>query len=88
MDIDIKKSFSKDIDKILNKKILKSVFEAIENIQAANSIREIKNLKKLHGSKKHFRIRIGEYRMGLLIEGNTVFIVRVLPPKDIYRFFP
>ena len=88
MNIEIKKSFSNDIGKIRNKKIIKSILDTIENIQEANTTREIKNNKKLEGSKKHYRIRIGDYRMGLLIEDNTVFIVRFLHRKDIYRFFP
>ncbi len=88
MEIDIKKSFSRDIDKIRDKKTLRAVFETIRQIQQAASIRSIKHVKKLEGSKKHYRIKIGDYRMGLFIEDKTVFIVRFLHRKEIYRYFP
>jgi len=88
MEIQIKKSFSKDIDKIDDKKILKSVFEIITQIQHVTSIKEITHIKKLEGSKKHFRIKIGDYRIGLFIDDKTVFFVRFLHRKEIYRYFP
>ena len=88
MDIQIKKSFSKDIVKIVDKKLLNSILEIITNIQQAASIKEIKHAKKMEVSKKHYRIKIGHFRMGLYIEDKTVFIVRFLHRKDIYKYFP
>jgi mRNA interferase RelE/StbE len=88
MDVQIKKSFSKDVDKIHDKKLLNSIFEIITQVQQAASIKEIKHIKKLEGSKKHYRVKIGDYRLGLCIEDKTVFIVRFLHRKEIYRYFP
>lgn len=88
MDIQIKKSFSKDVDKIHDKTLLKSISEIITQVQQAASIKEIKHIKKLEGSKKHYRVKIGDYRLGLYIENKTVFIVRFLHRKEIYRYFP
>lgn len=88
MIIEIKKSFSSDFDKIRDKKLLKNVLEIISNIQQAGCIKEIKHIKKLGGSKKHYRIKIGDYRIGLFIEDKTIFIVRFLHRKEIYRYFP
>lgn len=86
MIFNIKKSFSKDIDKIRDKKILASILEIIDQIEGSSSMKENKNLKKIEGSKNHYRIRIGDYRFGLYLENETVFIVRVLHRKEIYRF--
>jgi mRNA interferase RelE/StbE len=36
----------------------------------------------------YYRIRLGDYRVGLKIENNTVCFVRFLHRKDIYRYFP
>ncbi len=47
MDIQIKKSFSKDVDKIHNKKLLNSIFYIITQIRQAASIKEIKHVKKM-----------------------------------------
>ena len=88
MNIEIKKSFRKDIDKIHDEKILTFVFETIKHIQQAKSIKEIKHIKKMEGAKKHYRIRVGNYRLGLFIDSKTVFFVRFLHRKEIYRYFP
>ncbi|MFI5163682.1 MAG: type II toxin-antitoxin system RelE/ParE family toxin [Bacteroidia bacterium] len=42
----------------------------------------------MEGYKDFFRIRIGDYRIGLLIHGNSVDVLRVLNRKDIYKYFP
>ncbi len=49
---------------------------------------EIGDLKKLSGSDDAYRIRVGEYRVGVVIEGDAVEFVRFLPRRDLYRFFP
>ena len=58
--------FSKDLDKINQASIKKNVSEIILEIEAANSFSEIKNLKKLKGHSNAYRVRIGNYRIGLL----------------------
>jgi mRNA-degrading endonuclease RelE of RelBE toxin-antitoxin system len=88
VNIEIKRSFSKDIEKILDKKILKAVSEVIDQIQQSSSIKEIDHVKKITGSKKYYRVKIGNYRMGLFVENRSVFLVRFLHRKDIYRYFP
>jgi mRNA interferase RelE/StbE len=42
----------------------------------------------MEGSKKHSRIKIGDYRIGLFIDDKTIFFVRFLHRKEIYRYFP
>lgn len=40
------------------------------------------------GAKGHYRIRVGEYRIGVRIMGDMVTFVRVLERKDLYKYFP
>jgi mRNA-degrading endonuclease RelE of RelBE toxin-antitoxin system len=49
---------------------------------------DIGNLKKLKGDENAYRIRIGDYRLGIFFDGETVIFARVLHRKDIYRYFP
>jgi mRNA interferase RelE/StbE len=35
-----------------------------------------------------YSIRIGDYRIGLALEKDTLVFVRCLHRKEIYRFFP
>ncbi len=45
-------------------------------------------LKKLKGFDGAYRIRIGDYRVGLFIVQETITFARVLHRKEIYRYFP
>ena len=40
------------------------------------------------GEETYYRIRIGEYRLGLAVEGDEVTLLRFLHRSEIYRFFP
>jgi mRNA interferase RelE/StbE len=87
--IKFKKSFAKDLKKrSQERKLLSRVQEAIQAVEDTPSIHEIKNLKKLKADGNYYRIRLGDYRMGLKIEEETVVFVRLLHRSDIYRYFP
>jgi mRNA interferase RelE/StbE len=45
-------------------------------------------LRKLSGADDYYRIRVGEYRLGVVIQGDKVEFVRCLHRRDLYRFFP
>ena len=84
----IDKSFEKDTDKVNIKSIRNKISACILNVQNANNTKEIKNLEKLKGFHTEYRIKVGDYWIGLIIENKTVTFVRFLNRKDIYKFFP
>jgi len=88
MKTEFKTSFGRDIKKITDKNLLLLVEETIVNVEKAVNIKEIDNLKKLIGYKTFYRIKVNDYRIGLNIIENTVFFVRFLHRKDIYKSFP
>lgn len=61
------------------------VFKTIPN---CSSLEEVRNLTKLTGYESAYRIRAGDYRIGLFVEKDTITFARVLHRKDIYRYFP
>ena len=81
-------SFVRDIRKLPDATIREQVQNAILSVEAAPDIRSLPNLKKLSGTGSYYRIRIGDYRIGLSVQGDVITFVRVLPRKDIYRYFP
>ncbi len=84
-----RKSFVKDLGRhAMDKDILAKVKEIILQVEAADSVTAIVNLKKLKAEGSYYRIRIGHFRVGLIIEDDTVTFVRVLHRKEIYRYFP
>jgi mRNA interferase RelE/StbE len=45
-------------------------------------------IKKLSGFPDAYRIRSGNYRIGMFLEGDKVIFARVAHRKDIYKIFP
>ncbi len=84
-----KKSFAKDLKRLSkNQKLLDLIKEIILEVETADMITDIDNLKKLRAEGKYYRIRSGDYRIGLIIEDETVTFVRALHRSEIYRYFP
>jgi mRNA interferase RelE/StbE len=88
MNIRIDGTFEKDLRKIKSKPLDKKVALLIHEIIAANALTDLRSIKLLKGSDIHYRIRLGDYRIGLILSGTTVILVRILHRKEIYRFFP
>jgi mRNA interferase RelE/StbE len=81
-------SFAKDLKGVKEKGLLGRVREVIEAVEKADSLAELPNLKKLKGGGSYFRVRVGDHRAGVVLEGDTVVFVRFLNRKDIYKHFP
>ena len=88
MKVEFKASFARDLKKIKDKTLKSRVKGVIEAVEQAQGLQEIEGLRKLRGDAGYYRIRLGEYRLGLLVEGDTVTLVRFLHRRDIYRYFP
>jgi mRNA-degrading endonuclease RelE of RelBE toxin-antitoxin system len=54
----------------------------------AEEVREIRNIKPMKGYSNRYRIRIGDYRIGIEVEGKEVEVMRVLHRREFYRYFP
>ena len=88
MNFEFEKAFVKDFQKLKNKVLATAIVEAIKQVSDASNSTEITNLKKLSGYKSAFRIRIGDYRIGITIEKNIVTFVAFAHRKEIYKRFP
>jgi mRNA interferase RelE/StbE len=83
-----KKSFLKEIKLIRNKRLKEAIADCICEVEKAQMIAEIKNLKKLIGYSVYYRIRVGDYRIGIKVENEVVYFVVLEHRKDIYKRFP
>ncbi len=88
MKIDFKKSFLKELKKLKNKNLKNSIEECIIQVESSKNATQIKNLKKLAGYDLYYRIRIGDYRIGLKIENEIVYFVVCEHRKEVYKKFP
>ncbi|MCK4223655.1 MAG: type II toxin-antitoxin system RelE/ParE family toxin [candidate division Zixibacteria bacterium] len=88
MKIYFEESFEKDLRKVKDKSLLKRVKETINEVRSSKGLREIKGLEKLKSYKTFYRIRAGDYRIGVEIVNDKIIFTRFLHRKDIYKYFP
>lgn len=81
MTLEFRASFLKDLRSIRDRSILRRVRQAIAEIEAASSVLEIRNLKKLRIGGHYYRIRLGNYRLGLTIEDNNCLFYQTSAPE-------
>lgn len=82
------KSFLQDIQKINDGKLKSRINNIIQLLEEAESLTSIPHLIKMKGHASAYRLRVGEYRIGLFKEKEVVKLIRVLHRKDIYTYFP
>lgn len=80
-------SFIKDSQK-LPESVKLQIRKLVQDVQAADHFHEIQNVKKMKGIADAYRIRIGDYRVGVFLTKGEVIFTRVLHRKEIYRYFP
>ena len=82
-------SFIKDLKSLKSTQSYASIKKlAFETISNCTQLAELRNVKQLKASDNAYRIRIGDYRMGFFLEGDTIVIARVLHRSKIYQVFP
>jgi mRNA interferase RelE/StbE len=88
MKVEFLRKFNKDLENLNVDHVRNAALKAISLVEKANQISDIPNIKKLTGHKAAYRIKIGDYRIGLFIEGDVAEFARIHHRKDIYTFFP
>ena len=88
MDSYFEKRFEKDLKKITDKNVFHKIRNVLTEVKQATNQTEITQLKKLKGYETFYRIRCGDYRLGIEIIGEKVIFTRCLHRKEIYRYFP
>lgn len=77
MRTDFRKSFARDLRRRKNDSdFLDCVKEAIEDVELSETTSRITNLKKLKGESGYYRIRFGNYCIGIKLEDDLVIFIR------------
>ena len=90
MEVLFKPSFVRDFKKLPReakeevRRICLVVFPSLDNLKQFSEY-DLKTLKGFHG---YYRVRVGEYRIGLKEKNGGVTFMRVKHRKDIYQVFP
>lgn len=83
------RQFEKQLDKIQDKRLRNQIANAIQEIKDAAQLSDISSIKKLKGFSNAYRIRSGNYRIGLFSEPNgAITIAHVDVRGTFYKKFP
>ena len=88
MKVEYRQLFLKDLKKLKKQPIYERVFNlAFEIIPNTKDLKDLSNVKVLKGYPNWYRIRVGNYRVGIEVSGEQVEMMRVLHRRDFYRYF-
>jgi len=88
MKIEYRKNFLKELSKIHIKERSRIESFVFKELPAANSIFELGNVEQMKGYTSYYKVRFGQYRIGLKMKDDIVILERALLRKDIYCYFP
>lgn len=91
MEVILKKSYLKDLRKV-HKNIFWLADQTIDTLKSAASFEDSGlDYKKMSGQKEgenYYRIRVGDYRIGVEYANPTIIIICILSRGNVYKHFP
>ncbi len=89
MIVEFDRSFLKSLRKLKEIQMRERVEQLILTLEQADSLSKISGVKKIVGHQRYYRIRLGDYRLGLeKIDLDTIRLIVIAHRKDIYTVFP
>ena len=88
MDVEPSRLFRRDARQLGSAQIRRRLDRVIQELIEATDITEVNVVRRLRAEGQHYRIRIGDYRLGITMDGETAVLRRFLPRGEIYRYFP
>ena len=88
MQVEFRPLFVRDLRAFKDRKLRQRIEAVIIEVEAANSLNELRNIKAIQGKPNFYRLKVGDYRLGVYTQDNIIVFVRVLHRKEIYRYFP
>jgi len=88
MQVDFTKHFARQLDRTRDEALRDKLRKTVRTVMEAGAVGDISGVKKLKGHPSAYRIRIGDYRIGLFIEDGKALFAAFEHRKDIYNRFP
>ena len=88
MKVLVNKKFLKELTTLPQKERAKIEQFVFKDSPKYTLLAQIPNIGKLKGYRNYYKIRFGDYRIGLRYEDDTLIFERVLHRKDIYKYYP
>jgi len=88
LEFQFNKTFLKELYRIPGDQRIKIEQFIFNDITSFKKTEDIPKLSKLKGYRNYYKIRFGNYRMGIKIMDNVLIFERILHRKDIYKYYP
>jgi mRNA-degrading endonuclease RelE of RelBE toxin-antitoxin system len=89
MKVEYRKLFLKDLKKLKNQSVYQQILDfTFKQLPEAKSLQDLSQIKAMKGYPNRYRIRIGNYRIGIEVNQDKIEIMRVLHRREFYRYFP
>ncbi|MGB3203452.1 MAG: type II toxin-antitoxin system mRNA interferase toxin, RelE/StbE family [Crinalium sp.] len=89
MEVEYRQAFLKDLKQLKSSTSYQRIYElAFTTLETINSLEEIPDIKAMRGYAGRYRIRIGDYRIGIEVKEDVIEVMRVLHRREFYRYFP
>ncbi len=85
MKLEIRPSFDRDLGRIRQTDIRRRLTRKLEELESASRIAQVTNVLKMEGSDNLYRIRIGDHRLVVEVEGEVVTLVRFFHRSNACR---
>ncbi|MGZ4969436.1 MAG: type II toxin-antitoxin system RelE family toxin [Methylobacter sp.] len=88
MKVEYSKKFLKELAAVpsdIRSKIENFVFD---ELVSTTSIYEMGKVEKMKGYDGFYKVRFGNYRLGLILKNETITVKTVMHRREIYKFFP
>ena len=88
MEIRFRPRFNRELRRTRNPNLRRRVEHATEDVKTASAVSEISGIRRLSASGNFYRIRVGDYRIGVEVEDDVVILARFGHRREFYRSFP
>ena len=89
MEVQYRQAFLKDMKQLKSSTSYQHIYKvAFTRLPEINTLEEISDIKPMRGYTGRYRIRIGDYRVGIEVNGDVIEVMRVLHRREFYRYFP
>jgi len=89
VEVQYRQSFLRDLKKLKRQPVYDQVLELVfTTLPEVDRLSAVAGVEAMKGHRNRYRIRIGDYRVGIEVHGNRVEVMRVLHRREFYRYFP
>jgi mRNA interferase RelE/StbE len=88
MEVRYSKKFLKQLASVPSDTRVKIEELVFNELTSASSISSLGKVEKMQGYHGFYKVRFGNYRVGLAIESEVVTVKTVMHRREIYKFFP